>query len=1002
MFGGGKKKKGGADDAKQPPALQTQNSDLFDLSQLRSLAGMPQSGVDEDDSALEAELAALMADDGSAGPSRPLARNRAPPPRKTDLAVETKEVIEEDEVTEDDLDNPDYLAELALLSQDDANMDNLKPSPRPSPRASPKPSPRASPRPSPQPSPTGSPAPQKKSEGDVKALIQERIENYQLALKNAEAGNESSKARRYGRGLKNLKDMEKKVQRGVKIDESEIPPMVATGGKPKPPPEVAPPPPTDETVQPPSSDNVTQHTDRSTKGVGDSEMALLKQRQHEYKIAALEAKRAGNMETAAEHLKVAKQFDSVISAIEQGEEVDLTGMPPSPSTLQDMAPTVPPPKQQKMQAPSIDVVSPAGHSDPTPSDTDTPMPSTPLEALQLRHDSYKTLLDKATTEGNASKCRRLGRIVKNYQDAIKKERLGKPVDYEELPALPGFPPIPPRGGAPKSPGQPSLVQPSPGQPSLVQPSPGQPSPGQPSLGQPSPGQPAPGQPAGRPSGASPQPGAAAAPVRPALARPPSVKEAQNLKNLRVLVARQKEYKTLAIQAKKEGDMGEAMRLLKVVKGFDSMIAASENGLPVNMESIPPSPLQQQSSFEDDMEIVSSGDVPAGEELTAEVLADSKQLYARLMTTLKRQIEICASNEKQYMQLGNLSTSKRFGDMKHSCQQDLDLLQVSMSHSDPVPRFHYESRTIPSIRVIPDLTDTEVEVIIVNGIQYKLPPGEKDLETQVKFEFPYPSDEPQTGKTGWGKGVDTIEYDDSTKLNIQRNRSFASCVKRRSVKFEVYYARGFLRSDKLLAQASLKLAELETKCEIHESIPLYDGRKPTGGKLEVKVRIHHPLSGVKEDQTKEKWLVINSKHKPSHVPKSSPSHHSPTKQPTQHGHSAATSPQKSVQSADSLYVLNWELEQLKKKMTELQAHRGSVPKELMAQQRLTSDKIQKLHIFLKEGGQQARQAYVARLQSSLPGYIAHAKQTLMAGNKDKAGVLMAKKKLVEQEIASFMK
>ena len=40
---------------------------------------------------------------------------------------------------------------------------------------------------------------------------------------------------------------------------------------------------------------------------------------------------------------------------------------------------------------------------------------------------------------------------------------------------------------------------------------------------------------------------------------------------------------------------------------------------------------------------------------------------------------------------------RFGEMKHSCQQDLDLLTVSMSHSDPVPRFHYETRTIPSIR-----------------------------------------------------------------------------------------------------------------------------------------------------------------------------------------------------------------------------------------------------------------------------------------------------------------
>ncbi|XP_022107136.1 coiled-coil and C2 domain-containing protein 1-like isoform X2 [Acanthaster planci] len=979
MFGGGRKKKGGADDAKQH---QSQNSDLFDLSQLRSLAGMPQSGVDEDDFALEAELVALMADDGSVGPSRSTARTRVRPSQIDNLDIEVKEG-KEDEVTEEDLDNPDYLAELAMLSEEDANMETLRPSPRPSPRASPKPSP--------QPSPRSSPAPQRKTESDVKVLVQERLEMYQLALKNAEAANEGSKARRYGRGIKTLKGLEKKLKQGAKIDESEIPPMVATGGQHKPvqEPEKAPPPPASEAVQPSRSNNVSVPGDPSTKGVGECEMALLKKRQHEYKMAALEAKRAGDRETAAEHLRVAKQFDSVISAIEQGEEVDLSGMPPPPSSaLQGTSALVPPPKQQKIQAPVIDVVAPGGQSEATASDAEPSMPSTPLEALQQRHDTYKALLDKATTEGNASKCRRLGRIVKNYQEAIKKERAGKPVDYEELATLPGFSPIPPRGSISKSQGQPSPGQPSPGQPS-----PGQPSPGQPSPGQPSPGQ---------PSGASSQPATAAASARPALTRPPSVKEAQNLKNLRILTQRQKQYKTLALQAKKEGDMGEAMRLLKLAKGFDSMITASENGLPVNMESIPPSPTQQQFSVEDERERMIC-DPPAGEELSAEVLADSKQLYARLMATLNKQIQICATNEKQYMQLGNLSTSKRFGEMKHSCQQDLDVLTVSMSHSDPVPRFHYETRTIPSIRVCPDLTDTEVEVSVIKGIQLKLPSGEKDLDTYIKFEFPYPNDEPQTGKTGWSKGFEMVEYNDSTKLNIQRNRSFASCVKRRSIRFEVYYGRGFLRSDKLLAQASLKLADLESKCEIHESVPLYDGRKPTGGKLEVKVRVHHPVSGVKEDQIKEKWLVINSTHKKSsYVPTSSSSLSSPSKQPTPHGNTAANPSQKNVQPADSLAVLNWELETLKKKLAEFQAQRRSIPKELNEQQKILSDRMHKLQLFLKEGGKQARQAYVARLQASLSSYFALAKQSLQAGNKEKAGVLMAKRKLVESEIASLTK
>jgi coiled-coil and C2 domain-containing protein 1 len=34
---------------------------------------------------------------------------------------------------------------------------------------------------------------------------------------------------------------------------------------------------------------------------------------------------------------------------------------------------------------------------------------------------------------------------------------------------------------------------------------------------------------------------------------------------------------------------------------------------------------------------------------------------------------------------------------------------------------------------------------------------------------------------------------------------------------------------------VKLAQLETKCEIHDSFDLYDGRKPVGGKVEAKIR-----------------------------------------------------------------------------------------------------------------------------------------------------------------------
>uniref|UniRef100_H2Z493 DM14 domain-containing protein n=1 Tax=Ciona savignyi TaxID=51511 RepID=H2Z493_CIOSA len=55
---------------------------------------------------------------------------------------------------------------------------------------------------------------------------------------------------------------------------------------------------------------------------------------------------------------------------------------------------------------------------------------------------YQSTSDAAKKEGNSSKARRMGRIVKQYQDAIKSHKAGRKVNFNELPVPPGFPPIP--------------------------------------------------------------------------------------------------------------------------------------------------------------------------------------------------------------------------------------------------------------------------------------------------------------------------------------------------------------------------------------------------------------------------------------------------------------------------------------------------------------------------------------------------------------------------------
>ncbi len=67
-----------------------------------------------------------------------------------------------------------------------------------------------------------------------------------------------------------------------------------------------------------------------------------------------------------------------------------------------------------------------------------PLPRSTLEALEQRLAKYQSVMQQAQDEGNSSKARRFGRIIKQYQDAIKLNKLNKPIPFDELPDPPGI------------------------------------------------------------------------------------------------------------------------------------------------------------------------------------------------------------------------------------------------------------------------------------------------------------------------------------------------------------------------------------------------------------------------------------------------------------------------------------------------------------------------------------------------------------------------------------
>lgn len=295
---------------------------IFDVPTDISLDG----GADDDDtdSDMEAELAAITA--GSAQPRRrPKAKPQNPGVDLDRMVADSLRDVDLDDDDDIDEDDPDLLNELSEIIEPEEAEPDL------------------------------SSAPQAQSNvilpttNSVPELLKARIEMYKIAEANAKAANDSSKARRIGRGLKTLETMYKQALAGKAINQDEIPPEVATGAVKAPATDDSPaltPVRSDPAVPIPATTDTplistipdtipsnTPITDEPKKSVDNAKIELLLARQREYKLAALGAKKIGNTEAALGFVKIAKMFDNVIKAAQDGQPVDLSDMPPPPNEM---------------------------------------------------------------------------------------------------------------------------------------------------------------------------------------------------------------------------------------------------------------------------------------------------------------------------------------------------------------------------------------------------------------------------------------------------------------------------------------------------------------------------------------------------------------------------------------------------------------------------------------------------------------------------------------------
>ncbi|KAL0274784.1 UNVERIFIED_CONTAM: hypothetical protein PYX00_002826 [Menopon gallinae] len=299
-----------------------------------------------------------------------------------------------------------------------------------------------------------------KKEVTVTSMLQERLAMYKAAEAKAKENNESSRARRFGRGIKTLQQLIKKAEAGQPVLPSEIPPVIATNLKPAPPPAPAPPPPPepapeDATENVPESDvpaedmrglrvddNPPQAEDLPEQPkpvrvappppqpVSENPwLAMLTARRDEYKASALTAKKNNDLETALKHVKCVKQLNALIAAVEQGQDIDESEIPPSLSA---------PPARKTMET-----VTPLKFEAPEEVEIDEyDIPITVMDALNQRLRIYQRFLRNSESAGDETGIKRNSKIVQIYSEAIKLHRAGKRVPLLKLPTPPGCPPIP--------------------------------------------------------------------------------------------------------------------------------------------------------------------------------------------------------------------------------------------------------------------------------------------------------------------------------------------------------------------------------------------------------------------------------------------------------------------------------------------------------------------------------------------------------------------------------
>ncbi|CAD5125312.1 DgyrCDS13556 [Dimorphilus gyrociliatus] len=432
-------------------------------------------------------------------------------------------------------------------------------------------------------------------------------------------------------------------------------------------------------------------------------------------------------------------------------------------------------------------------------------PKSLLETLRIRRDEFAKKSKKAEICGNEIKKRRYTKSVMMYEEAIKAHRTGRHFDLDELPTPPGFPSM--QFGFSESSSEASNSNLAPSTRSL--------------------------SPFGSLQSKSDD----------ELDFPMHVTRIK-----RILERRKNEYENAVLEALERDEIEKYEKFNTALHNIEDMLKNLNITGRVERFRIPPPPNAKTLpavSFD-------SGIMDA---------ENREEKFHKIEAELKDQIKFCDENQEKCFEYGHTSLADKFKDWGKKTRRELSSLKRAFRNDDKLPEFLKESRSFSYAKSFPHLESDELEILAIRAHNLPIPDGftAQSLVTLLKYEFAHPKDNPQSGDLSSPvKGTSYPEYRATKNLKIVRKSSSLPRLYELSLRIDLLYKRGFMKSDKVLGSTFLKLDSLKAHCECQKAYDLYQGQKKVGGQLEARLRVRKPLNGnVEELEFNREWLSMIS-------------------------------------------------------------------------------------------------------------------------------------------------